>query len=158
MSDEASEAVEDFIEQMKSELGVELDRELAAQLQISPTAVAGWRSRKRIPSKYQLRFRRVKDEGADNISGPQPTHRLRSAYIFRLIDVVSRRLHSDEYDYLALEFVGMWRGYRLADAYSYFTDMLPENSNSDALREGFEALSREIATDDFINWIENLGT
>ena len=52
----------------------------------------------------------------------------------------------------------MWRGYRLADAYSYFTDMLPENSNSDALREGFEALSREIATDDFINWIENLGT
>lgn len=147
-----------FIELMKIELGVELDRELAAELGISPTAIAGWRSRNRVPSKYIVRFARRKDEIADNGGGDQPLHRLRSAYVFRLIDAVSRRLFDNDGDGFGSEFNEMWRGYRLADAYYYFADMLAGEADKDALRAAYQALRSEVETDDFINWIENLGT
>ncbi len=155
MSDDPVSA---FIDQMKVELSVELDRELAVELGISPTAVAGWRARKRVPAKYRLRFSRTKDERADNVGGSQPLHRLRSAYIFRLVDYVSRRIYDDSKDGFGTEFNEMWRGYRLADAHSYFSDMLAGASDKDALRTRYEEVRSEVAADDFINWIENLGT
>lgn len=154
MSDDGVEA---FIEQMKAELRVELDRELARELGISPTAVAGWRMRKRIPAKYALRFSRRKDELADAVPGEQTTDRLRKAYLFRLVDAVSRRIYADAADGFQTEFNEMWRGYRLADAYTYFDDMLPRHADKDTIRKGFEALQAEVGGDDFINWIENLG-
>lgn len=154
----SDEAVGPFIDQMKLELGVELDRELAAELGISPTAVAGWRLRKRVPAKYYVRFSRRRDEIADNGGGRQTADRLRNAYLFRLIDEVARRIFKEGDDGFQTEFSEMWRGYRLADAYSYFCDMLPEGSDHDAMRKRFEELRSEVECADFINWIENLGT
>lgn len=141
------DGVEAAIEDMKVALGVELDRDLARQLGIKPNAVSAWRARGAIPSKYLLRFQRVQDEdSADSSKGKFGW--LREAYVFTLVDQFSSYLNTG---LMSVDVAAVWRGRRLADAYSYFNDMLPAGGDKDRLRESYDELRREIlAGSDFM--------
>lgn len=147
------------IERMKRDLGVELDRDLAISLGIDPTAVSAWRRRNRVPSKYILRFRRLRDERAashgQRVSTPTQSYTLREAYIFSLIAIAAQEA-GDQPLGAGREYDAAWLGFRLARLHSHLENAFRGITEKDALRSTYEEKRVEIQEADLEIWLETL--
>lgn len=154
-----SEDVSAEIDRMKRDLGVELDRDLAIDLGIDPTAVSAWRRRNRVPSKHKLRFSRLRDERAAShgkSSSRRPdTYTLRDAYVFSLIAITAQEL-GDQPLGAGSEYDAAWIGFRLARLHDHLKAAFRGVSEKDALRSAFEAKRSEIMEADLEIWLETL--
>lgn len=148
--------VEVEIERLKHELSVQLDRDLASELGIDPSAVAAWRRRGSVPDKYRVRAERRRDEyiGAKGILPSQFT--LREAYLYALLAEFVVQLNEGSFILASPEYNEIWRGYRLADAHRYFENHIARTDDRDHLRSEFERLREEIRQADIV-WLEGIG-
>lgn len=147
------------IERMKRDLGVELDRDLASDLGIDPTAVSAWRRRNSVPAKYILRFQRLRDERAGTrgqrvITRPD-SYSLRDAYIFSLIALAAQEA-GDEPLGAGRDYDAAWLGFRLVRLHDYLKAYFRGITEKDALRAAFEAKRDEILGADLEIWLETL--
>jgi ribosomal protein S15P/S13E len=147
------------IDRMKRDLGVELDRDLAVDLGIDPTAVSAWRRRNRVPSKYQLRFSRLRDERAAShgqpLSNRPDAYTLRDAYVFSLVAMVAQKLGNQPLG-AGSEYDAAWIGFRLARLHDHLKAAFRDVSAKDALRSAFETKRTEIMEADLEIWLETL--
>lgn len=143
--------IEHEIEQLKRELGVELDRELAAYLRLDPSTVAGWRRRGSIPEKYRLRLAGRADERSREGLQLADFIGLKDAYIFALIREVV--LAYPEAGFGLPGYEATYFGFRLANLYAYLERYF-RAAEPNSLREMYEEMAKEIAEADIPVWIE----
>ncbi|WP_375453661.1 hypothetical protein [uncultured Methylobacterium sp.] len=146
--------VDDEIDGLKREAGVELDRELADQLGIDPSTVAGWRRRGAVPERYKLR---VFSSAAESAGRGLPTSGLiglREAYIFALIRLVVKEYPDAGYG--APNYEAVYFGFRLGGLHAYLKRRFGLESNPEKLRSIYDEVQAEIAAADIPVWIETL--
>ncbi|MDP3545861.1 MAG: hypothetical protein Q8S29_06750 [Phreatobacter sp.] len=145
------------IDELKFEMGVRTDRELAERLAIDPTAVAAWRRRNKIPLKYQVRADRIKDEFGFDGKGDPTLDRLLDAYAFAAISIVVRTLDEKVRLLRDDDVRDMWYGFTLSDFYAFARAYISEGGrDKDRLRIRFAQLKTEIARDDIYVWLKSL--
>lgn len=144
------------IEAMKVALKVELDRELAEELQIDASAVAAWRRRQRVPEKYRIRFNVVRDEALSKEIEPSGGS-LWSMYIFSLVAVASILI--DKFGYFLAEeeesFNNALMAQRISRFYGYLVRTIPVSAPKAELRVIYERMRKEmLAADDILDWLD----
>ncbi|MCY1644381.1 helix-turn-helix domain-containing protein [Methylorubrum sp. SL192] len=149
-----ADGVGDEIDSLKREAGVELDRELADQLGIDPSTIAGWRRRGAVPERYKLR---VFSKAARSAGRDLPTSGLiglREAYIFALIRLVV--LEYPDAGYGAPNYEAIYFGFRLGGLHAYLKRRFGLESDPDKLFAIYNEVRTEIADADIPVWIETL--
>lgn len=143
------------IEAMKVALGVELDRELAQELQIDASAVAAWRRRQKVPEKYRVRFKVLRDEALSK----EVSHSggsLWRIYIFSLVATASVLIDNDGY-FLAEEeesFQQALMAQRVSSFYGYLVRTIPVAAPKDDLRITYERIRKEMLNSDILEWLD----
>lgn len=140
---------------LKSAMGVELDRELAEQLEIDPSSVAAWRRRKRIPPRYLSRV----------VTATTPSTRItlvnappmRRSYLFALLSLVARGDHFsateiDDRDDFRLALSGL----RLAKVFDHLATEMPDSMTFDDIRTQFARLRGEIEQEGVVSWVDRI--
>ena len=149
-------AFEREIDAMKMALGVELDRELAIELKIDPSAVAAWRRRGRVPEKYKIRFKIIRDEALSAELTGVPAG-LRHIYIFSLISTASVLIDRSGY-FLAEEtenFEHALMAQRIGRFYSHLILTISPTADKADLRATYDRLRGEmLAADDILIWLD----
>lgn len=147
------------IERMKREMDVQTDAELAAALKIGATAVSAWRSRGKIPLKYQLRSSGERDKLIGQFVGSGRWMKLVDGYVFALIGLAGKKL--PEISFLLSEHDSdneIWLGFRLHNLYEFlqkeFQKVNPDSRED--LRFLYEKYRTIINGDDLVEWIETV--
>ena len=144
------------IDRLKAELGVELDRDLASQLRIDPSAIAAWKRRGSVPAKYRSQALRMIDEYAGSSMPDTFAVGLREAYMFSLIRIASKRLELSVGFPGALDYETAYYGFRLARLYSFLEKRFRRISDKDALRSQYDRIRTEIENADIAVWVETI--
>lgn len=151
-------SVDEIIDDMKFEMAVDTDRDLADALNIDPTTISAWRRRNRVPNKYWIHIRRIENERAyESILRPSFI-KLRDGYIFSLIGLCAMELKENVTLLRREEFKEIWRGFKLSDLYRYLDIEFRkvDQNKPDKLQEKYEEIREKIVSDDLCDWIETL--
>lgn len=145
---------DDEIDSLKREAGVELDRELADQLGIDPSTVAGWRRRGAVPERYKLRVLSRAAASAGHGLSTAGLIGLREAYIFALIRHVV--LEYPDAGYGAPNYEAIYFGFRLGGLHAHLKRRFGLESDPGKLLAIYDEIRTEIAAADIPVWIETL--
>lgn len=157
-TDPQEKGVDEIIDDMKLELQVSTDRELADALKLNPTTISAWRRRNSVPKKYFFRFKRITNEWSARSATGVNFYQLRDGYIFALVGIGAIELKNRVLTYTNNEDEEIWRGFRLYELHNTIErEFRWINPNDpDKLRNIFESLRQKILSDEFIDWIEEL--
>ncbi|MFC7663321.1 helix-turn-helix domain-containing protein [Methylorubrum suomiense] len=144
------------IDRLKRELNVELDRELAEELGLDPSTVAGWRRRGSVPERYRMRVLRMADQSAGRATKLSSAISLREAYIFALIRHAVFAYPDAGFGLANYE--ATYFGFRLANLHYYLKRRFGLEADPDKLRALYEGLLREVEEADIPVWLETIGS